>query len=237
MRTTTERKVGAGKAAAMAATDARKPVPTDSSIRDPLERLVRLMPSFIRSRALRMVGPAALAAVLITPTAALAAGASGMSMSTPRFQASHSPAPGTWINYNAQTKTVNLTLISSYLKDTFNFNGASGGKMTVKVPTGSTVKVTYSNMSTMMPHGAEVVSWTGTLPTSFPPPAPAFQGAFSPNYLHGTPAGVTQHFTFKATKAGTYLLICAVRNHVKFGHWAWFIVSNTATKATVTIKP
>jgi sulfocyanin len=195
------------------------------------------MASFIRSRAFRILGPAVLAGVLIAPTAALAAGMPGTSTSTPKNRAFHAPAAGKWITYNAQTKTANLTLISSYMKDTFNFNGATNGKMTVKVPTGSTVVVTYSNMSTMMPHGAEVVSWTGSLPTSFPPPAPAFQGAFSPNYLHGTPAGVTQNFTFKAIKPGTYLLICAVRNHVKFGHWAWFIVSNTATKATVTIKP
>ena len=137
-----------------------------------------------------------------------------------------------WAAYDAKTKTAHLTLISSYGTDTYNFNGGQAGHFTFTVPLGAKVVVSYSNQSAMMLHGAEVVAWTGTLPTAVVPPPPAFAGAFSPNYRHGTPKGVTQTFTFVANKAGRYLLICPVHNHVKFGHWGWFIVSKTATTAT-----
>ncbi len=137
-----------------------------------------------------------------------------------------------WAAYTAATKTAHLTLISSYGTDTYNFNGGKAGHFTFTVPLGAKVVVTYSNQSAMMLHGAEVVAWTGALPTAVVPPPPAFAGAFSPNYRHGTPKGVTQTFTFTANKAGKYLLICPVHNHVKFGHWGWFVVSKTATTAT-----
>jgi hypothetical protein len=86
-----------------------------------------------------------------------------------------------------------------------------------------------------MPHGAEIVPYTGALPLGAAP-APAFPGAASPNYRHGTPRGVVQTFSFVATRAGTYLLICPVHHHVKFGHWDWFIVSRTATTASGVLK-
>lgn len=182
-----------------------------------------------RSRLLRLALPALLAGTLVAGPAAQAANAASAGARQPHAAASK------WISYNAATKTVNLTLISAYGADTFNFNGGTKGQLRVTVPVGSKVVVTYSNQSPMMLHGAEVVRWTGTLPTGTPP-APAFAGAASPNYLHGTPKGVTQVFSFTASQAGKYLLICPVKNHVKFGHWAWFTVSKTATVPSVVLK-
>lgn len=146
-----------------------------------------------------------------------------------------------WATYNAATHTANLTVISSYGSTgmgnaSYNFNGGANGHFVFTVPLHARVNVTYSNMSRMMPHGAEIVVYTPKLPSAFPPPAPAFAGAASPNYKHGTHAGIVQHFSFVANKAGAYYLICPVRNHVKFGHWAWFIVSSTAKTATGVLK-
>ena len=146
----------------------------------------------------------------------------------------HAPTP-TWVRYDRATRTAHLTLISAYGADTYNFNGGTRGQFTFTVPLGARVIVTYSNHSMHMPHGAEVVRYTGALPLGTAP-APAFPGAASPNYRHGTLMGVVQTFTFVASKAGRYLLICPVHNHVKFGHWAWFIVSSTATTATGVLK-
>jgi Sulfocyanin (SoxE) domain len=142
-----------------------------------------------------------------------------------------------WATYDARTKTAHLIVIASYGQPSYNFNGGSNGQFTFTVPLGSKVVVTHSNDSQQMPHGAEIVTYDGTLPITSPPPAPAFSGAASPNYAHGTPAGTTVKFTFKASKAGKYLLICPVRNHVKFGHWDWFIVSKKAKTATGVLKP
>lgn len=140
-----------------------------------------------------------------------------------------------WARYDRATRTARLTLISAYAADTYNFNGGQRGAFTFTVPLGARVIVTYSNRSMHMPHGAEIVPYSGALPLGAPP-VPAFPGAASPNYRHGTPMGVVQTFTFVASKAGRYLLICPVHNHVKFGHWAWFIVSATATTATGVLK-
>jgi hypothetical protein len=82
---------------------------------------------------------------------------------------------------------------------------------------------------------AEIVKYAGSLPGS-PPPSPAFKGAASPNYLHGTQPGDVQHFSFVTGKAGKYLLICPVHNHVSHGHWDWFVVSAKTKTATAVFK-
>lgn len=182
-----------------------------------------------QSRILRLVLPVLIAGTLVAGPVTQGAGSA-------RAATLQAQAPARkWVSYNTATKTVNLTLIAAYGADTFNFNGGSNGQLRIKVPVGSKVVVRFSNMSPMMLHGAEVVRWTGTLPTGAPP-TPAFAGAASPNYQHGTPHGVTQVFSFTASQAGKYLLICPVKNHVKFGHWAWFTVSNTATVPSVVLK-
>lgn len=148
----------------------------------------------------------------------------------------HQTSTPTWATYNARTKTAHLTVIAAYGEDTYNFNGGARGQFTFTVPLGSRVIVRFTNNSAMMPHGAEIVKYTGSIPDQSPPPSPAFSGAASPNYRHGTPPGTTQTFHFVANKAGKYLLICPVHNHVLHGHWDWFIVSRTATTATGVLK-
>lgn len=148
----------------------------------------------------------------------------------PRARGAH--ATPVWARYNATTRTARLRVIASYGSDGYNFNGGSNGAFKFTVPVKSRVIITFSNDSPMMPHGLEIVKWTGALPTDLVPPDPAFPNAFSPNYRHGTPNGVTQKIAFVASKVGKYLMICPVHNHVKFGHWAWFIVSKKAKTAT-----
>jgi hypothetical protein len=143
----------------------------------------------------------------------------------------------TWAKYSTKSKTAHLTIIAAYDQNTYNFDGGSNGQFTFTVPLGAKVVVTFSNESQFMLHGAEIVAYDGTLPVDYPPPPPAFAGAASPNYLHGTPPGITVKFSFKASKAGKYLLICPVHNHVRFGHWDWFIVSKKAKTATGVLKP
>jgi hypothetical protein len=110
-------------------------------------------------------------------------GVGSLGLGSARVLASAAP---TWAAYDAGSKTAHLTLISSYGADTYNFNGGKAGAFTFTVPLGAKVVVTYSNQSQNMPHGAEIVAWTGSLPLAVVPPPPAFVGAFSPNYRHGT---------------------------------------------------
>lgn len=182
----------------------------------------------------RAIAVAILGTTLGAPVALVAQAVAPQAHAAHQRSARH-PATPAWARYDRATHTARLTVISAYGADTYNFNGGMRGKFTFTVPLGATVIVTYSNRSMHMPHGAEIVPYTGALPLGMAP-APAFPGAASPNYRHGTPMGVVQTFSFVASKAGRYLLICPVHNHVKFGHWAWFIVSSTATTATGVLK-
>jgi len=146
-------------------------------------------------------------------------------------QVSAAKAP-VWITTKA--KVVNLTVTAAYANadSGFSFNGYNKGKMTITVPVGDTVKVTYSNASAL-PHSAEITKLTKTMPSGAI--TAAFKGALSPNAQNGVGKGVTQKFTFVASKAGKYLLICAVPGHYAAGMWDNFVVSSTAKVGAITI--
>ena len=110
-----------------------------------------------------------------------------------------------------------------------------GDPFTFTVPARSRIVVRFTNGSPMMPHGAEVVRYTGSLPLAVAP-SPAFPGAASPRYRRGTQPGQTVSFSFIASRPGRYLLICPVHNHVRLGHWDWFVVSSAAQTATATLR-
>lgn len=157
--------------------------------------------------------------------ASLVAGASGVS-------AAHSTKTPTWIT--TKGKTVNLTIIAGYNNADagFSFNGYGKGKMTITVPKGDTVDVTFSNDSAV-PHSAMIVAFTKT-PASISSPKSAFKNANSPDAMNGTTKGKTQKFSFKADKTGKYLLICAVPGHAAAGMWDNFVVSSSAKSGSIS---
>jgi sulfocyanin len=130
---------------------------------------------------------------------------------------------------------VALTLIAAYnsTQGGFNFNGGAAGKLTITVPLGVKVNVTFTN-NAPLPHSAQFVAYAKTPPTSAV--SDAFKGAHTPNPTAGTAKGVKQTFSFVANKAGTYLLICAVPGHAAAGMWDNFVVSKTAKAASVVLK-
>jgi sulfocyanin len=140
-----------------------------------------------------------------------------------------STAP-TWVA--TKGKVVNLTLVAAY-GGGFDFNGAAKGKLTVTVPLGDKVNVTFTNKASL-PHSAQVVKFSKTPPASSVPDA--FKGAHSPNPTNGMVGKSAQKFSFTANKAGTYLIICAVPGHAAAGMWDNLVVSKTAKAATATIK-
>jgi sulfocyanin len=132
-------------------------------------------------------------------------------------------------------KVVHLKLIAAWntVQGGFNFNGGANGKLVITVPLGDVVVVTFSN-NAPLPHSAQIVAFSKTPPVKAV--SDAFKSAHSPNPMTGTAKGTTQKFSFKAIKAGTYLLICAVPGHAAGGMWDLFVVSKTAKVATVTLK-
>jgi sulfocyanin len=140
----------------------------------------------------------------------------------------------TWVI--TKGKTVTLTLIAAYnnTQGGFNFNGGANGKLTITVPQGDTVNVNFTNKASL-PHSAVIVASAQT-PASLTSYSPAFQGASSPNPTAGSPSGKIFKFSFTATKAGNYLLVCAVPGHVAAGMWDTFVVSKTAKVGRIVMK-
>jgi len=83
----------------------------------------------------------------------------------------------------------------------FNFNGAAKGQLTVTVPLGDTVNVTFSNNS-QLPHSAQIV-----LPFSKSAPvsavSDAFQECYSANPTSGVARARPRKFSFAANKAAS----------------------------------
>jgi sulfocyanin len=133
-----------------------------------------------------------------------------------------------WLAWNAATHTATLTLIANYNNTLggFNFNGYGDGKMAITVPVGAHVDVHFSNKGSI-PHSAFITPWSDRTSTSgF---ATAFKGASTANPTSGTTAGTTQTFSFVASKAGKYALVCAVPGHETAGMWDVFMVTSGGT--------
>ena len=156
----------------------------------------------------------------------------GLLLGAGQVSAAHQAKTPVWIT--SKGKIVNLTVVAAYnnAASGFSFNGYNKGKMTITVPLGATVHVTFSNASTL-PHSLEFTAYTKTLPTGAV--TAAFKGASSPNAANGVDKGVTQKFSFTASKAGKFMMICAVPGHYAAGMWDNFVVSKSAKSGTIAI--
>src|SRR5579875_2266810 len=87
----------------------------------------------------------------------------------------------TFYTLDKTPKTLDLNLLSSDMSQNsgLNFNGFANGELVVTVPTGWTVKISYTNKESM-PHSIGITDWsdrnagTGTFPA-------AFSGSIGPN--------------------------------------------------------
>ncbi|MGH2388675.1 MAG: sulfocyanin-like copper-binding protein [Chloroflexota bacterium] len=147
--------------------------------------------------------------------------------------AAHKTSAPNWVS--TKGKVVSLKLVAEFNKNDsgFNFNGASKGQLTVTIPLGDKVNVTFSNNG-VLPHSAQVVAFSKTPPTKAV--KDAFKGAHSTNLTSGIAKGKVQKFSFTANKAGNYLIICAVPGHASAGMWDKLVVSKTAKSASAVTK-
>ena len=107
------------------------------------------------------------------------------------------------------------------------------------------VVATYKNNVRVF-HDVDIIPYTTPLPSRSV--APAFPGARSPlpRFRPGTggrpgaggppSAGKPQTFSFVASKAGRYMMICGIAGHALAGMWDTFVVSRTARVASVTFE-
>jgi len=134
----------------------------------------------------------------------------------------------------AATHSVDVTIVAgkSASNGSFDFNGYQRGAMTVTVPVGWEVVVHFENASAL-PHSVAVLP-AGAHQQVALSATPAFPGATTTNFVPGLPKGAQQTFTFEASKAGTYELICGCPAHGVAGMWDSLVVSATADAPSVT---
>lgn len=123
------------------------------------------------------------------------------------------------LSYSRTTHTVTLEILAgeNQTNSGLNFDGAASGSMTITVPVGWTVDVTCINYSTTMTHSCAFVA-----PGSS---TPAFAGAESPDPAIGLRPARSAQFSFVASPAGQYQLVCLVPGHRGTGMWDNFVVS------------
>lgn len=138
-----------------------------------------------------------------------------------------------FLSYDAATHTAHITLIAGYnnANSGFNFDGKAKGALTITVPLGTRVIATFTDNASM-PHSALIVKASAQVAAKVP--APAFAGAASTDYLNGTEKGdPASVFTFRASVAGAYRIVCGVPGHEIGGMWDWLIVKAGAKAATL----
>jgi len=107
-----------------------------------------------------------------------------------------------------------------------SFDGAAQGGETFVVPLGWTVEIRLRN-GDAAPHSARVVASRDTIPLTIP--GAVFAGAESPNAEAGVGSGRSQVFRFSASRAGSYLIACAVPGHAAAGMYVRLVVQADAS--------
>ena len=167
-------------------------------------------------RMLTILGAGALLALPSVP-AATRAGASALPA-----------ASQSWVQWDAAHKTARLT-VTAALDQTgggFNFDGYNLGHLTITVPLGAKVIVSFTNKAALA-HSAVITPFADrSMAGNFPL---AFKGSASPNPTTGAASLSTpQVFSFVANKVGSYALVCGVPGHAIAGMWDRFTVAKVS---------
>ncbi|MXW17273.1 MAG: hypothetical protein F4X60_14405 [Gemmatimonadetes bacterium] len=141
--------------------------------------------------------------------------------------------PADWISVDDAARTVTITLVAGETdaNNRWNFNGYAHGEPTVVVPVGYTVTINFENRDPVHHHSVGVLAKAASYPLVFDEATPVFDGAITSNATSMTeataPGGGTGSFTFVASEAGEYALVCAVPANAVTGMWIGFEVSES----------
>jgi alcohol dehydrogenase (cytochrome c) len=141
-----------------------------------------------------------------------------------------------YLGYGSKPNELNLTLLAAHgsAGGGLNFNGYNRGRMTVRVPLGSTVTVTFKNESTEMPHSAVITGGAKSDILRAQGFKPVQKGAETPDPAVGIASG-TQFLTFHANRVGRYGIVCAVPGHALGGMWDYLQVVPKGQNPSITL--
>lgn len=132
-----------------------------------------------------------------------------------------------WYQMDGDNVTLDITAGLTDVGNYWNFNGYQNGNLTIMVPEGANVTVNFSNNDPNMPHSIGVHESFDTPPAT-PSTTPVFEGAISedPESMTGaTLPGESESFSFVASAAGEYAIVCYIPAHTISGMWIKFVVS------------
>ena len=134
-----------------------------------------------------------------------------------------------WFQVDNEARTVSMTITagSTNENNSWNFNGAIKGGMTITVPEGYAVTVELVNNDPIMAHSLGISTETSSF-SGAPEPVPAFPGAMTSNpssMMESTMPGQRESIQFTVDQAGNYSMVCYIAGHALTGMWVYFNVS------------
>ena len=144
-----------------------------------------------------------------------------------------------WMTVQGDAKSVGMDVVAGFNANnsSWNFNGYHDGTMTVVVPEGWRVEITFTSRDGDAPHSLVVIADPGreNLPLEAGREQTAFSRAYSKSPIQGISAGEQDVVAFTAKRAGDYLWFCGVTGHGQSGMWVHFQVRADADAPYVTV--
>jgi sulfocyanin len=144
-----------------------------------------------------------------------------------------------WMTVDAGARKVTMDVIAGFNPNNsnWNFNGYYEGDLTVVVPEGWRVEITFGNRDGDVPHSLVVMADPGSdnLPLQAGREQVAFSRAYSKSPEQGISAGDHDTVAFTANKTGDFLWFCGVPGHGQSGMWTRFAVTVAAEQPYVMI--
>ena len=130
-----------------------------------------------------------------------------------------------YMTYDSTARSARLTIVASAdtTNLTLNYNGTSGGRLEVELPTGWTLHVRMVNAGELR-HSALVIGKEGELPIV--PRNPVFEGSSIEPAEAGLPPNAQGSMQFVASRSGSYPMVCGVPAHAQLGMWVSLVVSD-----------
>ena len=144
-----------------------------------------------------------------------------------------------WMTVDAGAQKVTMDVVAGFNPNnsSWNLNGEYEGGMTVVVPQGWRVEITFTNHDGDVPHSLVVMADPGSdhLPLQAGREQAAFPRAYSKSPEQGISAGDHDTISFKADETGDFLWFCGVPGHGQSGMWIRFEVINGAEAPYIMI--
>jgi alcohol dehydrogenase (cytochrome c) len=139
--------------------------------------------------------------------------------------------PPQFLSLAAEPHTLELQVVASLNAPdgAATLDGTSNGSMTVRIPQGWRVNVSFANHAATRTDAVALVSLVGTSPQ---PGAPAFSGAETPD----APASGIAYFHFTASHEGSYAIASTASGRAAAGEWIRFEVVPANSSPELVLK-